>query len=46
LKELNLLKQAIDEEFIKQAEFVDDIQEIFEINGYHQKGRKYGKFYY
>jgi hypothetical protein len=42
---MNLLKQTVEEELIKNAELVDEVNEIFDINGYHQKGKKYGKYF-
>jgi hypothetical protein len=35
------LKNSVNDELIKQVEFVDDANDIYEINGYHQKGKKY-----
>lgn len=35
------MKVAIEEDLIKQYEFVDEVQEIYDINGYQQKGKKF-----
>ena len=43
LNEMKLLKQTIDEELIKQAEVVDEVTDVYNVNGYHQKAKKYGK---
>jgi hypothetical protein len=42
--ELKLLKQSIDDELIKQVELLEDINDlnVYDINGFHQKGKKYG----
>lgn len=41
--ELKALKQLIQDEFISQIEFSDDITDIFDINGYFQKNKKFSK---
>jgi hypothetical protein len=42
--DLKTLRANIEQEFVNQIEYIDDIAEVFDINAFYQRNKKYSKY--